>query len=426
MENGAKAHDFPFGKFISVLPQLFCGFLCVQSKKLIILKNFNINFTLQIFFFMFAYWKLFFFLLPIFFFCFSLLLSHINVLILILHFFLLFVVHGYNRDLLYHAASQIKYKSNNIKLMKSSFYSLFSFCFLFFHSNNLKHYVGSKGIGNRFDEQRLTLRIHRGRGSNFHESPHSNGSTTTSLGSASPERLSRFATRKHEKVKISVSYPSSENISSPTNNQTSNQLYAVHYSVNGKETQASHLFRGNSGRGNINSNSIHNNKDYLNVVEKEKFSSPRASKKMGKRNIKAQVKRFRMETKAAKTLAIIVGMFVLCWLPFFTMYLLRPFCDDCINPVLFSIAFWIGYCNSAINPMIYALFSKDFRFAFKRIICKFFCSGPGFQNPPSRRGSDMSAFRHGGGGTRTPSISPSAMAQSIGDDSDPIPEDQSR
>ncbi|CAO1426103.1 unnamed protein product, partial [Diamesa tonsa] len=249
---------------------------------------------------------------------------------------------------------------------------------------------GSKGIGNRFDEQRLTLRIHRGRGSNFHESPHSNGSTTTSLGSASPERLSRFATRKHEKVKISVSYPSSENISSPTNNQTSNQLYAVHYSVNGKETQASHLFRGNSGRGNINSNSIHNNKDYLNVVEKEKFSSPRASKKMGKRNIKAQVKRFRMETKAAKTLAIIVGMFVLCWLPFFTMYLLRPFCDDCINPVLFSIAFWIGYCNSAINPMIYALFSKDFRFAFKRIICKFFCSGPGFQNPPSRRGSDMS------------------------------------
>lgn len=33
---------------------------------------------------------------------------------------------------------------------------------------------GSKGIGNRFDEQRLTLRIHRGRGNNF-ESTHSNG-----------------------------------------------------------------------------------------------------------------------------------------------------------------------------------------------------------------------------------------------------------
>lgn len=147
----------------------------------------------------------------------------------------------------------------------------------------------------------MTLRIHRGRGSNYHESPHSNGSThstTTSLGSASPERLSRFTTRKHEKVKISVSYPSSENISSPTNNQTSNQLYAVHYTVNGKETQASHLFRGNSTSGRRNSNVINNNnnKDFLNVTS-DKVTSPRASKKMCKRNIKAQVKKFRMETK---------------------------------------------------------------------------------------------------------------------------------
>lgn len=162
--------------------------------------------------------------------------------------------------------------------------------------------AGSKGIGNRFEEQRLTLRIHRGRGSNYHESPHnSNGSThstTTSLGSASPERLSRFTTRKHEKVKISVSYPSSENISSPTNNQTSNQLYAVHYTVNGRETQASHLYRGNSTSGRRGSsiiNNNNNNKDFLSVTDK--ITSPRASKKMGKRNIKAQVKKFRMETK---------------------------------------------------------------------------------------------------------------------------------
>lgn len=158
--------------------------------------------------------------------------------------------------------------------------------------------AGSKGIGNRFEEQRLTLRIHRGRGSNYHESPHSNGSThsvTTSLSSASPERLSRFSTRKHEKVKISVSYPSSENISSPSNNQASNQLFAVHYTVNGKETQASHLFRGNSTSGRRSSNNINNNKDYLSVADKA--TSPRTSKKMGKRNIKAQVKKFRMETK---------------------------------------------------------------------------------------------------------------------------------
>uniref|UniRef100_A0A8W7PKC6 Uncharacterized protein n=1 Tax=Anopheles coluzzii TaxID=1518534 RepID=A0A8W7PKC6_ANOCL len=89
------------------------------------------------------------------------------------------------------------------------------------------------GMGNRFDDNRLTLRIHRGRGSTsapLHESPHSNGSThstTTSIGSASPERLSRYSTRgklvghggtvphptaHHEKIKISVSYPSTENV----------------------------------------------------------------------------------------------------------------------------------------------------------------------------------------------------------------------
>lgn len=130
-----------------------------------------------------------------------------------------------------------------------------------------------------------------------------------------------------------------------------------------------------------------------------------------------QVKRFRMETKAAKTLAIIVGLFILCWLPFFTVYVIRAFCADCVHPVLFSVIFWLGYCNSAVNPMIYALFSKDFRFAFKRIICRCFCAGPGPNTATSRRGSDMSQVK-----VRTPSISPSANAQSINDDSDPIVE----
>lgn len=101
-----------------------------------------------------------------------------------------------------------------------------------------------------------------------------------------------------------------------------------------------------------------------------------------------QVKRFRMETKAAKTLGIIVGGFIMCWLPFFTMYLVRAFYPNHIHPTVFSVLFWLGYCNSAINPCIYALFSKDFRFAFKRILC---CRCSCIQRANTlRRGSDGS------------------------------------
>lgn len=149
----------------------------------------------------------------------------------------------------------------------------------------------------------------------------------------------------------------------------------------------------------------------------EDASKPKAQRKMGKRNIKAQVKKFKMETKAAKTLAIIVGGFIFCWLPFFTMYLIRAFCEKCIHPLVFSILFWLGYCNSAINPLIYALFSKDFRFAFKRIICRCLCNKVK-STGQSRRGSDGSQMRPG----RSPSYNPQAQANSLGEDSDPAVE----
>ncbi|XP_073963138.1 octopamine receptor in mushroom bodies [Choristoneura fumiferana] len=244
-----------------------------------------------------------------------------------------------------------------------------------------------KGLGSRFDDNRLTLRIHRGRGSTRpHGSPlstASNHSTSTSL-SASPERLRRHssARRAHEKVKISVSYPSSEQICQTHENSRSPSrspspsLYAVHYERDGRELTESrlrvrpphHLAPG--------------------PLYDEFDDKPRATRRMGKRNIKAQVKRFKMETKAAKTLGIIVGGFVFCWLPFFSVYVVRAFCGDCVPSIMFSVLFWLGYCNSAINPLIYALFSKDFRFAFKRIICKCFCGRGG-----TRRQSDGSARR---------------------------------
>ncbi|GIY66483.1 octopamine receptor Oamb [Caerostris darwini] len=90
--------------------------------------------------------------------------------------------------------------------------------------------------------------------------------------------------------------------------------------------------------------------------------------KNSKRNARWHAKRFRTEAKATKTVGIIVGGFILCWLPFFTVYLIMGFCELCIPEVLFKVFFYLGYCNSALNPIIYGIISKDFRAAFKKIL----------------------------------------------------------
>lgn len=76
------------------------------------------------------------------------------------------------------------------------------------------------------------------------------------------------------------------------------------------------------------------------------------------------------ERKAAKTLAIITGAFVMCWLPFFILALLMPLCPQCdISQFVVSFFLWLGYFNSTLNPVIYTIFSPEFRQAFKRILC---------------------------------------------------------
>ncbi|KFO75174.1 5-hydroxytryptamine receptor 1A, partial [Cuculus canorus] len=80
------------------------------------------------------------------------------------------------------------------------------------------------------------------------------------------------------------------------------------------------------------------------------------------------------ERKTVKTLGIIMGTFILCWLPFFIVALVLPFCDSkCYMPEwLGAVINWLGYSNSLLNPIIYAYFNKDFQSAFKKIIkCKF-------------------------------------------------------
>ncbi|XP_051654342.1 alpha-2C adrenergic receptor [Manacus candei] len=78
------------------------------------------------------------------------------------------------------------------------------------------------------------------------------------------------------------------------------------------------------------------------------------------------------EKRFTFVLAVVMGVFVVCWFPFFFSYSLYGICREAceVPETLFKFFFWIGYCNSSLNPVIYTIFNQDFRRSFKHILFK--------------------------------------------------------
>ncbi|XP_067338968.1 trace amine-associated receptor 1-like [Channa argus] len=76
----------------------------------------------------------------------------------------------------------------------------------------------------------------------------------------------------------------------------------------------------------------------------------------------------RMERKATKTLAIVMGFFLACWLPFFLCNTVPPFLNVSLPDALLELLSWLALSNSMLNPFIYAFFYSWFRAAFRIII----------------------------------------------------------
>ncbi|XP_050976764.1 trace amine-associated receptor 13c [Labeo rohita] len=77
-------------------------------------------------------------------------------------------------------------------------------------------------------------------------------------------------------------------------------------------------------------------------------------------------KKAKSEKKAARTLGIVVIVYLLCWIPYYIAALTLG--QDSGDSLVINIMYWILCMNSCLNPLIYAMFYRWFRISTKYIL----------------------------------------------------------
>ncbi|KAB1258553.1 Adenosine receptor A1 [Camelus dromedarius] len=98
------------------------------------------------------------------------------------------------------------------------------------------------------------------------------------------------------------------------------------------------------------------------------------------------------ELKIAKSLALILFLFALSWLPLHIFNCITLFCPSCHKPtILIYIAIFLTHGNSAMNPIVYAFRIQKFRVTFLKIWNNHFRCQPApavDEDPPEERPDD--------------------------------------
>ncbi|XP_068125890.1 adenosine receptor A1 [Hyperolius riggenbachi] len=102
------------------------------------------------------------------------------------------------------------------------------------------------------------------------------------------------------------------------------------------------------------------------------------------------------ELKIAKSLALILLLFALSWLPLHTLNCITLFCKACNTPMIITyIAIFLTHGNSAMNPIVYAFRIEKFRSTFLYIWKKYFCCKSGRQlNRTNTSNIERSCSKH--------------------------------
>ncbi|XP_006824372.1 muscarinic acetylcholine receptor gar-3-like [Saccoglossus kowalevskii] len=110
-----------------------------------------------------------------------------------------------------------------------------------------------------------------------------------------------------------------------------------------------------------------------------------ANRRRSKESLMAKQKA--KERRAAATLGILLGVFLITWLPWKITTIADSFAQKYLFPDLwYEFAIWLQYSNSMINPFLYIFRDKHFRIAVRGIICRFLCRKHVGQNSSSSSG----------------------------------------